>query len=251
MKKLEILYGIHPVLEAIRAGRRQIRSVTVASGKAPGRLSEIQELAAEMGIPLKTVSGDSLKSMAGTGRHQGVAAEVSPYEPLTLEALWNDQEPNSPPPFFLVTDSVTDPMNLGALIRSALSVGVRGVIIPKDRSAPPTPVVSNASAGALEHIQLVQVVNLARALQELKDQGVWIFGLDHRGEQDCYHTDFTGPSALVIGGEGKGIRPLVKKACDHLVSIPQEGAVVSLNASVAGAVVMYEAYRQRTLAAKG
>jgi 23S rRNA (guanosine2251-2'-O)-methyltransferase len=109
-------------------------------------------------------------------------------------------------------------------------------------------VVSNASAGALEHIRLAQAVNLVRTLQALKEKGFWIFGLDHRARQDCFHTDFTGPSALVIGGEGKGIRPLVKKTCDHLVSIPQEGAVSSLNASVAGAVVMYEAYRQRIMA---
>jgi 23S rRNA (guanosine2251-2'-O)-methyltransferase len=130
-------------------------------------------------------------------------------------------------------------MNLGALLRTALAVGVHAVITPKDRCAPPTPVVSSASAGALEHVRLVQAVNLVRTLEALKEKNFWIFGLDHRARQDCFQTDFTGPSVLVIGGEGKGIRPLVKKTCDHLVSIPQQGPVSSLNASVAGAVVMY------------
>ena len=138
-------------------------------------------------------------------------------------------------------------MNLGALIRTALAVGMMALITPRDRCAPPTPTVSSASAGALEHMTLVQVTNLARALGRLQEKGIWIFGLDHRAELDCFQSDFTGPAALVIGGEGKGIRPLVKKSCDHLVSIPQNGPVTSLNASVAGAVVMYEAYRQRMM----
>ncbi len=245
MKNTDILYGIHPVLEAIRAGRRQIHSITVVSGKLPDRLLELRDLALKKGFSVKTASGDQIRTITRTDRHQGVAAETSPYETAALESSWTAGGRESTPPFFLVADSIVDPMNLGALIRTALSVGMRAVITPKDRCAPPTPVVSSASAGALEHIRLVQTVNLVRALQELKRQGVWIFGLDHQARQDCFHTDFTGPLALVIGGEGKGIRPLVKKTCDHLVSIPQQGAVVSLNASVAGAVVMYEAYRQR------
>jgi len=245
MKALDILYGIHPVREAIRAGKRQIHSVTFTPEKPSQRLLEIRELAAEKGIPVLTASVDHLRARAKSGGHQGVVAEATPCEVLGQEALWEIGDAGSASPFLLVTDSITDPMNLGALIRTALSVGVHAVITPKDRSAPPTPAVSSASAGALEHIRLVQAVNLVRTLQALKEKGFWIFGLDHRARQDCFHTDFTGPSALVIGGEGKGIRPLVKKTCDHLVSIPQQGAVVSLNASVAGAVVMYEAYRQR------
>jgi 23S rRNA (guanosine2251-2'-O)-methyltransferase len=249
MKAQDILYGIHPVREAIRAGRRQIHSVILTSEKLPPRLLEIRDLAAARGIPVKTATADQLGSGAKNDRHQGVVAETSPYKVLDPKALWETGDAEPTTPFLLVADSITDPMNLGALLRTALAVGVHAVITPRDRCAPPTPVVSNASAGALEHIRLVQAVNLVRTLQALKEKGFWIFGLDHRAREDCFHTDFTGPSALVIGGEGKGIRPLVKKTCDHLVSIPQQGAVSSLNASVAGAVVMYEAYRQRMKAA--
>jgi 23S rRNA (guanosine2251-2'-O)-methyltransferase len=247
MKSRDLLYGIHPVREAIRAGRRRIHSVTLTTGKLPQRLSEIRDLAEEKSIPVHTTSADLLRERVKNSRHQGVVAEAAPYEALGPDALEKTTS-DSKPPFILVLDSITDPMNLGALLRTALAVAAHAVVIPKDRCAPPTPAVSSASAGALEHIRLVQAVNLTRTLQDLKERGFWIFGLDHRARQDCFHTDFTGPSALVIGGEGKGIRPLVKKTCDHLVSIPQQGAVSSLNASVAGAVVMYEAYRQRTTA---
>ena len=249
MKTRDILYGIHPVREAIRAGRREIHSVIFIPGKLPERLAEIRDLAAARGIAVNTASADQLRAKANNGNHQGIAAEAAPYESLSAKVLPIAPDSGPVAPFLLVADCITDPMNLGALLRTALAVGVHAVIIPKDRSASPTPVVSSASAGALEHIRLVQATNLARTLQALKEKGLWIFGLDHRARQDCFHTDFSGPMALVIGGEGKGVRPLVKKNCDCLVSIPQQGAVASLNASVAGAVVMYEAYRQRAASA--
>jgi 23S rRNA (guanosine2251-2'-O)-methyltransferase len=247
--KQDILFGIHPVQEAIRAGKRHIHSVVLTNEKLSKRLTEIQELAKARKIPLRTASAEHLQSRAQSNRHQGVIAQASRYEPLPLETLWAMEGNGPASSFLLVADSITDPMNLGALLRTALAVGAHAVITPKDRCAPPTPVVSSASAGALEHIRLIHAVNLVRTLEVLKEKGFWIFGLDHRAEQDCFHVDFTGPSVLVIGGEGKGIRPLVMKTCDHLVSIPQQGAVTSLNASVAGAVVMYEAYRQRIMAA--
>jgi 23S rRNA (guanosine2251-2'-O)-methyltransferase len=209
---------------------------------------EIRELAEAKGISVKTAPSEQLAARATTSHHQGVVAEASPCNVLTPEALWPMLENEPAAPFLLVADSITDPMNLGALIRTGLAVGIYAVITPKDRCAPPTPVVSSASAGALEYIRLVQAVNLVRFLQTLKDKGFWVFGLDHRADQNCFQADFSGPSALVIGSEGKGIRPLVKKTCDHLVAIPQQGAVSSLNASVAGAVVMYEAFRQRSTA---
>lgn len=243
--KPDILYGIHPVREAIRAGRRRIHSLIVTPEKLPQRLMEIRDLAEEKGIPVQTAPADRLEARAKNSRHQGVVAEADPYKILAPETLWADERAASAPPFILVADSITDPMNLGALLRTALAVGASAVITPRDRCAPPTPVVSSASAGALEHVRLVQAVNLVRTLQALKEKGLWIFGLDHQARQSCFQTDFTGPCALVIGSEGRGIRPLVKKTCDHLVSIPQQGAVSSLNASVAGAVVMYEAWRQR------
>jgi 23S rRNA (guanosine2251-2'-O)-methyltransferase len=245
MKKQDVLYGIHPVREAIQAGRRHISNVIFASGKLPERLARIREVALKKRIPVKTASNSHLGDLAKSDRHQGVIAEAGGFETTPLEMLSEIINKGSSPPFILVADSITDPMNLGALIRTALAVGVMAVITPKDRCAPPTPTVSSASAGALEHIKLVQVTNLVRTLGMLQENGIWTFGLDHRAGQDCFHSDFTGPAALVIGGEGKGIRPLVKNSCDHLVSIPQNGPVTSLNASVAGAVVMYEAYRQR------
>lgn len=244
MKKQDVLYGIHPVREAIIAKRRHISTVIFAPGKLPERLSQIREMAAKKGIPVETASGDHLGTLAKSDRHQGVIAETNFFVTTPLEVL-SETIGTGPPPLFLMADSITDPMNLGALIRTALAVGVSAVITPRDRCAPPTPAVSSASAGALEHTTLVQVTNLVRTLGILQEKGIWIFGLDHQAGQDCFQSDFTGPAALVIGGEGKGIRPLVKKSCDHLVSIPQNGPVTSLNASVAGAVVMYEAYRQR------
>jgi 23S rRNA (guanosine2251-2'-O)-methyltransferase len=148
-------------------------------------------------------------------------------------------------PFFLLIDHVVDPHNLGALLRTALCVNVDGVIIPKDRSANPSPVVSKTSAGALEHIPLAQVANLVYAISELKKIGTWLIGLDKNGSQSLFGSDLTGSIGMVIGGEESGIRPLVKKNCDFLAFIPQSGPVSSLNASVAGGVAMYETFRQR------
>jgi 23S rRNA (guanosine2251-2'-O)-methyltransferase len=147
----------------------------------------------------------------------------------------------------LILDQIQDPQNLGALLRTALCAGVDQVIVPKDRAAGATPAVSRASAGALEHIRMSQVVNLANIIQELKERGLWVFGLDRDGRVSIYSTDFSVPMALVIGGEGKGIRPLIKKSCDDLIFIPQAALLNSLNASAAGAVVLYEAFRQRNL----
>jgi len=149
------------------------------------------------------------------------------------------------PHFLILLDSVLDPQNLGAILRSALCAGIDGVIMPKDRSAPITPAVSKASAGALEHIYLSRVTNLVQTIKQCKNSGIWVMGLDKDADQSIYDGDMTGSIAIVLGGEQKGIRPLVKKNCDFLVSIPQLGAVDSLNASVAAAVTMYEALRQR------
>ncbi len=144
-------------------------------------------------------------------------------------------------------DNVLDPQNLGAIIRTALCVGVDSIVLPKDRSAPPTPSVSRASAGALEHIKLTQVTNLVNAIKDCKKKGLWIYGLQKEAEQSIYTTDLSGSIAIVLGGEQKGIRPLVKRNCDFLVSIPQQGPMDSLNASVAASIAMYESFRQRAI----
>jgi len=241
----EIIYGYHPVRESLRANRRKIQTIYLGRESSGNREEEISGLAESNGIPVERVTADAIRSMSRTDHHQDVCARVSAYPVAAAEDLMMAHPTGEAPAFFLVIDSVLDPQNLGALIRSALAVGVQGVLIPKDRSAPPTPAVSKASAGALEHIALARVTNLSRTLDALKQRGLWIFGLEGTADQQIYGTDLTGPMALVVGGEEKGIRPLVRQHCDLLVSIPQCGPLDSLNASVAGAVALYEVLRQR------
>lgn len=241
----EIIYGYHPVREALRANRRKFYTIYIGRDASGNRSEEISAMAGSKGIAVERVTVDTIRSMCRTEHHQDVCARVSAYPVVAAEDLMAALAAGEAPAFFLVVDSVLDPQNLGALIRSALAAGVPGVLTPKDRSAPPTAAVSKASAGALEHIQLARVTNLSRTLDALKQRGVWVFGLEGGADQEIYRTDLTGPLALVVGGEEKGIRPLVKQHCDLLVSIPQYGPLDSLNASVAGALAMYEVFRQR------
>lgn len=240
--KTEILYGIHPVFEALQARRRHFQEIYAASPPHNPRISKILAEAEALGIPVSSSNRPRLQSLAGADAHQGIAARVSPLPLSDFDALI---APETLPRLFLLLDGIVDPHNLGALIRTALCAGVSGVVIPKDRSAGSTPAVSKASAGALEHIRLATVVNMVAAIKSLKNSGVWVMGLDKDGDRSLYDNDFTGNTAIVVGGEENGIRPLVKKHCDFLCSIPQSGPVVVLNASVAGAVAMYEAFRQR------
>lgn len=243
--KTEIIYGIHPVFEAIQAKRRAFHELFIAKEKANLRIEPIVGFAQSAGIPIRYLARQKLQSLTGIDTHQGVAAKVSPYPTLDLSDLISGENFSASSNFFLLIDNIVDPHNLGALIRTALCATLSGVIIPKDRSAEPSPTVSKSSAGALEHIRLATVVNMANAIKELKKSNIWIIGLDKDGKRSIYDNDFTGNIALVVGGEESGIRPLVKKNCDYLSYIPQNGPVSSLNASVAGAIAMYEAYRQR------
>ena len=245
MNKNEFLYGIHPVMEALKAKRRRINALFLDAKKREQRLSQIRRLADMEKIPVKTLSEQRLCDYAQNSHHHGVVAEVGPCPLVDMDQLLAMENVTAEAPFFLIIDQIVDPQNLGALMRTALAAGVHGIITPKDRSARPTPTVSKASAGAMEHIRMAQVTNVSRALNDLKKKDIWIYGLDQTAEATIYATSWTGPSALVVGSEGKGIRPLVKKTCDQLVSIPQQGPVSSLNASVAGAVTLYEAFRQR------
>jgi 23S rRNA (guanosine2251-2'-O)-methyltransferase len=245
MMNVEILYGFHPVREAIRAGRRKVQTVYLSREALGHRSEDILTIAKSSRIPVENTTTETLKSLARTEQHQGFCAKVSPYPALTAEDLSDIVSTAESPAFLLVIDSVVDPHNLGALLRSALATGVQGVMIPKDRSAPPTPTVSKASAGALEHIQLARVTNISRELATLQKQGLWVFGLDRSAPETIFQADLTGPIALVVGGEEKGIRPLVRQHCDRLISIPQLGPLDSLNASVAGAVAMFEVLRRR------
>ncbi len=239
--KTEILFGLHPVLEAMRAGRRRMFEIYICKDRLSPRIADAANLAENMHIPIRQISPKELKTMCGSEFHQGIGAKVQTCPLSDLSDL-----PEKPDPFLLLADSISDTHNLGALIRTALCAGVDGVIIPKDRAASPVPSVSSASAGALEHMPVVQVANLVSTIKELKEKGMWIAGMAADADQSLFESDLTGPLAIVIGGEEKGIRPLVRKHCDFLIRIPQEGQIDSLNASVAGAVVMYEAYRQRT-----
>lgn len=244
--KREIIYGGHPVREALNAGRRVFDEIYISKDRLSPRIGRIVEMAEEKGVPVKKIKGDRLTSLAGTDHHQGIGACVSPYPLSDVDDILNVGK-SGKDPFLLLLDSIVDPHNLGALVRTANCAGVDGIVIPKDRSAAPVPSVSKASAGALEHVKLAVVTNVVKTMEELKKSGFWISGMDASGERSIYETDFKGPVAIVVGGEGRGIRPLVRKHCDFLVYIPQLGQVDSLNASVAGAVVMYEAYRQRSL----
>ena len=246
MKK-EILFGINPVYEALRSGRRNIFKVYITKEKISKRLEGIKMLADSLKIPVEESNPLYLKSISDSEHHQGIALQTGPYPLVKFSDMLGSIKGEKSNPFLLLLDSIMDPRNLGALIRTALCVGVNGVIIPKDRSAQPTPTVSKASSGALEHIYLSQVTNMVNTIKMLKKSGLWVAGLDKISTESIFTCDLRGLHAIVIGGEGKGIRQLVKKHCDMLLSIPQIGPIDSLNASAAGAVAMYEAFRQRRL----
>ncbi len=240
---VEILYGYHPVREALRAGKRELLEIYLPTGKSSSRAEEVVFLAEAAHVPIKRVPMGRIESMSATDAHQGICASAGPYVWSDLFRLTKTAQGGKP--FLLLLDHIVDPHNLGALLRTAFCAGLDGVIITKDRSAQPTPAVSKASAGTMEHISLTRVTNMVSTIKTLKESGLWVAGLDKHTGQSIYSSDLTGPMALVIGSEEKGIRPLVKKHCDLMIAIPQVGDVDSLNASVAGGVVMYETYRQR------
>lgn len=242
--KTEILFGIHPVVEALKAARREFFEVYLAKDKISKRIETALSRIESSNISIKRISAARLSTIAQTDMHQGLGARVSPYPtPPVTDILDRPGDGNY---FFLLLDSVVDPHNLGALVRTALCVGIDGVVIPKNRAALPTPVVSKASSGALEHVFLSCVTNMVDIIKTLKEKGIWVAGMEKDANQSLFSSDLTCSLAIIVGGEEKGIRPLVKKHCDFLISIPQIGRVSSLNASVAGGVVMYEAFRQRS-----
>jgi 23S rRNA (guanosine2251-2'-O)-methyltransferase len=243
--KSEIIYGIHPVLEALNAARRHFFEIFVENKKMSNRVAGVAALAESKRLSLKKIETVQFDTLLGTSAHQGIAARVSPYPFATLDDILIPDDIAAGTCVLLLLDQLQDPHNLGAIVRTASCVGLNGIVIPKDRSVYPTPAVSKASAGALEHMQLVRVTNMARTVELLKERGLWIFGTDLDSQQSVFECDLSGPAAFVIGSEHKGIRPLVKKKCDHLISIPQTGPIQSLNASAAAAIVVYEAFRQR------
>jgi 23S rRNA (guanosine2251-2'-O)-methyltransferase len=247
---MEVLYGVHPVEEALKAGKRRFDHVLVARERDDLRLEKLVALCRESGVRVRQEARDQLTQMAQTPAHQGVVALVHPQEFLTIEDLFAPTKPGTAR-LLLALDGVEDPQNLGALLRVADGAGVDGVLLTERRSAPLSPVAVKASAGATEHLRIARVVNLVRSLEELKKKNLWIVGLDERGSCDYDQFDLTGDCVLVLGREGAGLHDLVKRTCDHLLRIPMSGGVSSLNVSAAGAVVLYEAFRQRRNSSSG
>ncbi|MGP8226158.1 MAG: 23S rRNA (guanosine(2251)-2'-O)-methyltransferase RlmB [Terracidiphilus sp.] len=251
---MEVLYGLHPVEEAVKAGRRRFDQVLVARERDDLRLERLVALCREAGLHVRQEAREQLTQLAQSPAHQGVVALVHPQEFLSIEDLFEPPRPEAGGAvarrLLLALDGVEDPQNLGALLRVADGAGVDGVVLTERRSAPLSPVAVKASAGAAEHLRIARVVNLVRALEELKRRNLWIIGLDERGQTDYDQFDLTGDCVLVLGREGAGLHDLVRRSCDHLLRIPMSGGVSSLNVSAAGAVVLYEAFRQRRLAAR-
>jgi 23S rRNA (guanosine2251-2'-O)-methyltransferase len=247
---MDVLYGVHPVAEALKSGRRRFDYVLVAAERHDDRVSRLVAECRHAGVRVKQEAREHLTQLAGTDAHQGVVAVVRPKEMLTIEDLFEAPD-GGQGRLLLALDGVEDPQNLGALLRVADGAGVDGVIVTERRSAPLSSVAVKASAGASEHLRIARVVNLVRALEELKEQNIWVIGLDERGETDYDRFDLTGNCVLVMGREGAGLHDLVKRTCDHLLRIPMAGGVSSLNVSAAGAVVLYEAARQRRAKLRG
>jgi 23S rRNA (guanosine2251-2'-O)-methyltransferase len=234
-----IVYGLNAVREALRAGR--VERLSVAAGANP-RLQEILATARGQGLPCETVDPRALERAARGGAHQGVVAVVRGAQEWTPAELARQADG---PPLIVVLDSIEDPHNFGAILRTADAVGASGVVRQARHAAPLDGVVAKTSAGAVAHVRIATVVNIARAVEELKEGGVWTLGLDERGEQSYDAVDLTLPTALVLGAEGSGLRRLVRERCDLTVSIPMAGKVSSLNVSVAAGIVLFEAARQR------
>ncbi len=243
---MEILYGLHPVEEALLAGSRRFDHVCLLRDRTDAKLERLAALCRERGVRVRLEGREHLNELADTTAHQGVVALVRPRALAELEDLL---APRATPALLLALDGVEDPQNLGALLRTADGAGVHGVLATERRAAPLSAVAAKAAAGAAEHVPMARVVNMTRALEQIKAAGVWVLGLDERGATDYDRYDYTEPCALVLGREGAGLHDLVKRTCDHLLRIPMAGAIASLNVSVAGAVVLFEAARQRRAAA--
>lgn len=243
--KNDIIEGRNAVIEALRVGR-SIDKIFIAKGETDKTLGHIASKAREAGIVVVDADRRKLDNMSVTHAHQGVIALIGVNEYCTVEDILSLAEDRGEAPFVIICDEVSDPRNLGAIIRSAECAGAHGVIIPKRRSAGLTAIVGKASAGAAEHMAIARVPNIPAVIKELKEKGLWVYGAAAGGSNDLWETDFTGSMALVIGSEGDGIGRLVRDNCDFIVNIPMVGKINSLNASAAASVIMYEVLRQRS-----
>lgn len=239
-----ILEGKNPVIEALKSGRT-IDKVYVSQGEKVGSVKKIISMCKEKKIPVIEVDRAKLDKMSVTNAHQGVVALVSAKEYSSVDDILKIADDKGESPFIVICDEINDPHNLGSILRTANAAGVHGVIIPKRNSVGLTSTVAKSSAGAIEFTPVAKVTNIARTIDELKDKNIWVVGAEGNGENDIYHQDFSGGIAIVIGSEGFGISRLVKEKCDFLVRIPMLGKITSLNASVAGALMIYEVVRAR------
>jgi 23S rRNA (guanosine2251-2'-O)-methyltransferase len=243
----QIIYGIHPVLEALKSSHLQIQKILISTRTPHPTLQSILDLAHKREIPVTWTTPESLERMTQRGVHQNVVGLIQETSYKDLGGVLSHWKKEGTKALFLILDGIQDPQNFGSLIRTALGCGVHGIIIPKDRSVGITPGVTKASAGAVAHLPIARVVNIATTLDALKKEGIWVYGATAEAKTLIYQIDLSMDLAIVIGAEGKGIRPLVKKKCDRLFAIPMRGSVSSFNASVSGGMILYEVMRQRSL----
>ena len=242
---VDFVFGRHAVVEALQTPDR-VNRVFIQEGTSGRDAAKVIELAREKGIQVQTVPKTKIEDLVGNAVHQGLVASIAAYEYAELEDVFKKAEEKGEDPFIVILDGVEDPHNLGSILRTADATGVHGIIIPKRRSASLTATVAKASTGAIEHVPVVRVTNLTQTIEQLKARGVWVFGTDMNGT-DYRKWNTSGPLAIVMGNEGKGVSRIVKESVDEMVTIPMVGHVQSLNASVASALMMYEVFRNRSL----
>lgn len=242
--KEQYIYGRNPVIEVLKSDK-EVDKIYMLKGEDTGSVRQIISMAREKKIVVSRTDIKKLNDMAGNSNHQGVVALVTGFDYSSIDEILDYAKEKNEDPFVLVLDSIEDTHNLGAIIRTAEAAGVHGVIIPERRSAMVNQTVYKTSAGAVEYMKVARVTNIARAIDELKEKGLWIYGADMEGE-NYTETNLTGSIGIVIGGEDKGITPMIRKKCDAIVSIPMFGKISSLNASASSAILIYEIIRQRT-----
>lgn len=242
--KDEMLFGAHPVREALKSRKRPVLQLYITGRRASRQIEDIIRLAKTRNVKIKSIDDKTMDRMAGRANHQGVIARVEPLKAMRLSSAIYDAREAGKKELWLAVDEITDPQNLGSMLRSAACLGFTAVLLPRHRSAGITPTVHKVASGALESLKIVEVQNLTSALLDLKEEGFWIYGADMAG-QPIAKTDYAYPAVLVIGSEGAGLREKTKEHCDQIISIPQEGGVSSLNAAAAAAIIMYDMYGKR------
>ena len=240
----DLVEGRNAVIELLKSNKT-IEQLFIANGKMEGSINKILGLAKDKGVIVKEVDRKKLDLMSETKAHQGVIAQITPFKYSTVDEILNYAKQKDEDPFIVILDELEDPHNLGSIVRTAELCGVHGIIIPKRRNVGVTSTVYKCSAGAIEHMKIAKVTNINATIDILKEKGIWIYGADIEGKDYSYDTNFNGACAIVIGNEGKGISKLTKNKCDKLVKIPMIGKINSLNASVAGGIMMYEVLKGR------